>query len=115
MTGLTTKRSLPTGGALVVVTTPRYPDESARTDDLVSLATELATVSGRCRAAAALRPVALWAAQTRSEKHLRRVAEEIVKHGREWTALSELAIAARAVLAAVPGGDDPPGAGRREG
>lgn len=116
MAGLTSRRSLACGGALIAVTPPRYLDEAERTDDLVALATELANVSGRCRAAAALRPVALWAAQTRSEKHLRRVAEEIVKHGLEWQALAELALAARAVLAAkAPEDEEPAGAGRREG
>ncbi|MBL8669620.1 MAG: hypothetical protein JNK11_03110 [Alphaproteobacteria bacterium] len=69
---------------------------------MVEVAQEVPWIDPRCRVASALAPVAQWAARSRSEAALRRVALEIAKHGPEWDALRPLGLRARAVLGAEP-------------
>lgn len=96
------RRTLSTQHRLIPVTSPRYRSRQEWLNDLVNIAHEIVCMDARCRAAAALAPVALWATRTRDPKVLCRIASEVVRHGDEWEVLRPLGLQARAVLAAEP-------------
>lgn len=102
------RRTLSTRHRLVAISPPRYATRSEWVEDLAVIAMDVVCTDARCRAAAALAPVALWAARTRNASALRRVVLEVVRHAPEWDALWELGLRARAVLAAEPSEDPAP-------